>query len=109
MAVDLTFFNKKYQKDVELASKKVQEWITLYTERECCANCDAYIIFNVSVRTVKARYEAIHELMAAILFSSGFWSKFKMTKKTNEYEITLWMKAMTAEEKESALSSTDLG
>ena len=108
MAVDLTFYNKKHQQDVEFASKKVQEWITAYTERECCINCEAHIIFNVPVRTVKVKYEAIHHLMGSIFFSSGFWSKFEMTKKTTEYEVNLWLKAMTPEEKEKALFSPDL-
>lgn len=104
MALDLTFFNKKHQNAVEFASKKVQEFLKSYEEEQCCAQCEVYQKYTVSVSDMpRAKYEAIHDMMGAMFYSSGFWSKFEMTKHYSNYKITLWLQAMTPEEKEKAL------
>jgi len=108
MAVDLTFYNKKHQNDIDFASKKVQEFLETYQEEKCCAECEVFQNYTVSVSDMpRHKYEAMHDLMVALFFSSGFWSKFEMIKHKNEYKVKLWLKVMTPEEKEKALFIPD--
>jgi len=108
MAVDLTFYNKKHQNDIDFASKKVQEFLETYQEEKCCAECEVYQNYTLSVSDMpRHKYEAMHNLMGALFFSSGFWSKFEITKYKNDYKVKLWLKVMTPEEKEKALFIPD--
>ena len=110
MALDLTFFNKKHENSVQYASKKVQEFLKSYEEEQCCAQCEVYQKYTVPVSDMtKVKYAAIHDMMGAMFYSSGFWSNFASTKHKNVYKVTLWLKAMTTEEKEKALFIPDKG
>jgi len=87
----------------------VKEFIEKYETEACCADCEITSQYTVTGSNIpKARYQALHDMMGAILYSSGFWSKFSMSKNQSDWQISRYMKRMTPEEKENAHRGMDL-
>lgn len=92
--------------DKDFCLTKANQYINDYESRTCCADCQCVIKFhleNLDTPGKKAKADQIHDIIQAMMFSSGYWCKYKMFRKGDGYDVSVTIEIMTPEEKQRAL------
>ena len=101
MALNLAHYNFKHKIDMEFATKRAEYYIGLANNKSCCDDCVTEVDCEMDTSQVPlVNCNRIHDMIEAILFSSGFYARFTTKyKKKNTYTLNVWLKKMTAEQK----------
>ena len=86
----------------------VEKSINDYNNKSCCVSCEIGVHLGMAAHMSRFQVNSVSEMMAAMFFSSGFFSRFEVSKKKNcDYLVKFYMKKMTDEEKKDALEIPD--
>ena len=105
MDIDLTFYNKKHAYDMGFATEKAQSMIDNFKFRMNLVNGkvgdEAKLTATVEIfpGLSRVRFERLHVMIEQVLYSSGYFSQYTLTKKKKNYEIVWTMIEMTPEER----------
>ena len=106
--MDLTQYHIAYKNKFEAATASVKKSINDFNNRKCCDTCEGSILLGMAAHMTKFQINSVSEMMAAMFFSSGYFSRFEVSKKKNcDYLVKFYMKKMTDEEKKDALEIPD--
>jgi hypothetical protein len=101
--IDLAYYNFSHQKDLAFAVKRAEHYISTINDKTCCDDCVTTVDCEIDTSEMPlSKYNQLHELVSAVLFSSGVFGRFTTKyKKKDTYTLNVWLKKMTPDEKAS--------
>jgi hypothetical protein len=100
MALDLTHYENRYNNRKTFAIKLAEDLINKIIKSGATTG-DTIVITNDAVNIPKEALEVLHQIVDAIMYSSGYYCNSTIKKKKYSLIITHRVIIMTAEEKAS--------
>ena len=110
MAIDLTQYSRKHEKDLRHASELAKHYIESYDEKKCCAECSITMsggFFKVEDDGHKSQMLRLLDIVESVLWSSGYYVEIRRRSRQDKLHLTIRMVKMSAEEKKENLGDDE--
>lgn len=97
MPINLTQYNQAYKVRLGMCLSIAKELVEIIDNKTCCKDCS--INTHITLKVEKEKYHTIGNMVASILFSSGYLSSFIINKKGVEFDV----KRMSEEQRLDAI------